>query len=233
MRHEEDRFQKHPCCGLIRGKQPQRQHEANVSLQHCDKMYIQLDQGPVNGTFSSPDFPSNYPRNLQCIYTFIAKPTQRVRLKFTDFQLTGNALKCEDHIDIYAELEKPDVERLVHHQMIRYCGTISPQIRISLHNVIVIVFHVRENSAGAKGFHGTYSFIPKVHKQIKAMGDLSTQQHMEDASRINFLFVRATSNSPRTTLLLNLVEDRLPPSGDWIPMRVSSNEMRYLQLIIV
>ncbi|XP_003374151.1 putative CUB domain protein [Trichinella spiralis] len=104
-------------------------------------MYIHTDDGSINGTFSSPNHPKPYPSNLQCIYTFIAKSNYRVKLVFKSFLLSGSSAKCEDYIDVYSMLEKPDIDLLSQPLSGRYCATVSPNTVISLHNVIVIVFH--------------------------------------------------------------------------------------------
>ncbi|KFD70157.1 hypothetical protein M514_09537 [Trichuris suis] len=125
----------------------------------CDHMYVHTDEGLTEGSFTSRNYPKKYPSNLQCIYTFIAKEHFRVKLVFDSFQLAGSSSKCEDYIDIYSVLETPDVDLISQSLTGRYCGSVSPKIIISLHNVAVIVFHVRSNSVGGQGFAGTYSFI--------------------------------------------------------------------------
>uniref|UniRef100_A0A5S6Q849 CUB domain-containing protein n=1 Tax=Trichuris muris TaxID=70415 RepID=A0A5S6Q849_TRIMR len=125
----------------------------------CDHMYVHTDEGLTEGSFTSRNYPKKYPPNLQCIYTFIAKEHFRVKLVFNSFQLAGTSSKCEDYIDIYSVLESPDVDLISQTLTGRYCGSVSPKIIISLHNVVVIIFHVRSNSLGAEGFAGTYSFI--------------------------------------------------------------------------
>ncbi len=68
--------------------------------------------------------------------------------------------RCDkDYVDIYAEIPRVDVDIMREQLSGRYCGTVSPRIRISLHNVIVLVFHTRSDSAGTVGFSGTYQFI--------------------------------------------------------------------------
>ncbi|KRZ71535.1 Cubilin [Trichinella papuae] len=136
--------------------------QAEQPVYDCDHMYIHTDDGSLNGTFSSPNHPKPYPSNLQCIYTFIAKSNYRVKLVFNSFLLSGSSAKCEDYIDVYSMLEKPDIDLLSQPLSGRYCATVSPNTVISLHNVVVIVFHVREKSRGAKGFSGVYSFIPDL-----------------------------------------------------------------------
>jgi hypothetical protein len=37
---------------------------------------------------------------------------------------------------------------------------VSPRTRISLHTVLVFVFHTKHNTEGNMGFSGSYQFIP-------------------------------------------------------------------------
>lgn len=39
------------------------------------------------GQFMSPTYPGVYPKNLNCMYRFLGKKGQRVRLEFMDFDL--------------------------------------------------------------------------------------------------------------------------------------------------
>lgn len=61
----------------------------------CDKIYKmeEAGAGALAGNFSSPNFGpgTRYPADLQCIYTFIAKPGWRVKLTFAEFALAGTA----------------------------------------------------------------------------------------------------------------------------------------------
>uniref|UniRef100_A0A7E4UN52 CUB domain-containing protein n=1 Tax=Panagrellus redivivus TaxID=6233 RepID=A0A7E4UN52_PANRE len=141
-------------------------------LYQCDHVF---DSSKPQGTFSFP-FPPSFsskqkkklkedPRlfdNIQCIFTFVAGQRQRVKLEFDDFQLSGTAENCDlEYVDIYSELKSPSDDLLSFMTPSRYCGTVSPHIRISLHNVLVLVFHSR---VGAKRtdklkLNGRYQFI--------------------------------------------------------------------------
>uniref|UniRef100_A0A914XS65 CUB domain-containing protein n=1 Tax=Plectus sambesii TaxID=2011161 RepID=A0A914XS65_9BILA len=97
-----------------------------------------------------------------CIYTFIAEPNHRVKLDFNQFQLAGTSDNCDiEYIDIYSELTGPEDDLLRQPLGGRYCGSVSPHVRISLYNVLVLVLHSRaDNRRDALKFHGTYEFIP-------------------------------------------------------------------------
>jgi len=42
-----------------------------------------------NGSFHSPNYPSNYPSNLRCVFYIIGLPNERIQLSFTDFNVKG------------------------------------------------------------------------------------------------------------------------------------------------
>uniref|UniRef100_A0A0K0E9P9 CUB domain-containing protein n=1 Tax=Strongyloides stercoralis TaxID=6248 RepID=A0A0K0E9P9_STRER len=100
--------------------------------------------------------------NVQCIYTFIARKGQRVKIEFTEFQLAGTVDNCEvEYIDIYSELKDPNEDLLSVEVGGRYCGSVAPNIRISLYNIIVLVFHSRVGKKRNEDLiiKGKYSFI--------------------------------------------------------------------------
>uniref|UniRef100_A0A914KHY1 CUB domain-containing protein n=1 Tax=Meloidogyne incognita TaxID=6306 RepID=A0A914KHY1_MELIC len=105
------------------------------------------------------------PDDIQCIYTFMAKPRERVRLQFTSFQLAGTANHCEsEYVDVYSELEDPTEDLLSANLDARYCGTVAPNVRISLHQVLVLVLHSRIGRRRGDPFvlAGTFEFIPEA-----------------------------------------------------------------------
>ncbi|KAK6725679.1 hypothetical protein RB195_004164 [Necator americanus] len=99
---------------------------------------------------------------IMCVYTFVAGPRQRVKLEFEHFHLAGSSESCEvEYVDIYSELERVESDLLSASLGGRYCGTVSPHVRISLHRVLVLVFHSRAREVDRQfGFRGRYSFIP-------------------------------------------------------------------------
>ncbi|KAK6019467.1 CUB domain protein, partial [Ostertagia ostertagi] len=102
-----------------------------------------------------------------CVYTFVAGPRQRVKLEFEHFHLAGSSESCEiEYVDIYSELERVESDLLSASLGGRYCGTVSPHVRISLHRVLVLVFHSRAREVDRQfGFRGQYSFIPDTQYQ--------------------------------------------------------------------
>ncbi|GMR52605.1 hypothetical protein PMAYCL1PPCAC_22800, partial [Pristionchus mayeri] len=125
-------------------------------------------QEPIASIYSEIETtarPMDVPRNMQCIYTFVAGEGARVKLDFEQFQLAGTSENCEaEYVDIYSELERADENLLFARLGGRYCGSVSPHVRISLHNILVLVFHSRVGDASVPKlrFKGNYSFIPEA-----------------------------------------------------------------------
>ncbi|CAJ0944470.1 unnamed protein product, partial [Mesorhabditis belari] len=75
----------------------------------------------------------------------------------------GAVDNCDvEYVDIYSELERAEPVDLLSATLSgRYCGTVSPHIRISLHDVLVLVFHSRAGDPSSRDFRfrGRYSFI--------------------------------------------------------------------------
>ena len=58
--------------------------DCNVTIDSRDHVY------PLkNGTFHSPNYPDHYPSNLRCVFYVIGLPSERVQLRFTDFNVKG------------------------------------------------------------------------------------------------------------------------------------------------
>uniref|UniRef100_A0A915KEG8 CUB domain-containing protein n=1 Tax=Romanomermis culicivorax TaxID=13658 RepID=A0A915KEG8_ROMCU len=122
----------------------------------CHQEFVQ--DFAESGNFSSLNFPQRYPPNLECVYTFVAKPNNRIEMTFQEFDLETSIPRCEHYLDLYAEVEGT-FDFLTEKLSGRFCGTVSPGMRISMFNVIVLVFHARGQKSG-KGFRGAFKFVP-------------------------------------------------------------------------
>ncbi|XP_014665345.1 PREDICTED: tolloid-like protein 1 [Priapulus caudatus] len=128
----------------------------------------------------SPYYPNNYQPQMQCLYKFIALPSERVKVDFDDFVLQGNpAERChEDYVDIYAELQQPEIRLEDAETTIsgRYCGRIAPRTRISLYNIIIVGFYSNDN-VQERGFNASYHFMKdeRYHVGEKAPGTICDQ----------------------------------------------------------
>ena len=130
----------------------------------CDFMRVSNEVNAKNGTFSAPNIPSSIllpSQGIQCIYTFIAMPSEHVKLTFRDFELSGRPPEClKEYIDLYTELRN-STEDLVQTDKFggRFCGKLAPRARVSLYNTIVLVFSTDREQVGANIFSGSYEFL--------------------------------------------------------------------------
>ncbi|XP_076467229.1 cubilin-like [Babylonia areolata] len=133
-----------------------------LSQRKCDVVVSTLEGAPVNGTFASPGFPGPYPNNVHCLYKFVGRENQRVRIRFTSFVLQGRYPLCEnDFVDVYAELQREDQDLLDAKLTGRFCGEGDenlPSLIQSTHHILYLSFFANRHKRNA-GFNGTYQFL--------------------------------------------------------------------------
>ncbi|CAH1798343.1 unnamed protein product [Owenia fusiformis] len=149
---------------------------SSLEKQLCDRVFTSAN-GKLNGTFQSPNYPSNYDSNKRCIYKFIGNTNERVTIKFTDFRVKGIPPGCRhDYIDIFTELTHPDEDLLDAKLQGRYCGDEKdklPHLLVSMSNILVISFFT-DNTRTEKGFYGKYTFISNAAYIVGTLAPAST-----------------------------------------------------------
>ncbi|XP_055908933.1 uncharacterized protein LOC129943472 isoform X2 [Eupeodes corollae] len=143
----------------------------------CDQTFVSRVGGPQNGTFSAPlvHNPKNHSR--QCLYIFLAGPGQRVEVVFTTFNLRGSPPDgsavgelptcVHEYMDIYSEVQSSDPADLINSPFGgRFCGTIPPRRRISMHRAIAISFFTNKNVSEPDLFEGYYRFLNASEYEI-------------------------------------------------------------------
>ncbi|XP_070189345.1 cubilin-like isoform X3 [Littorina saxatilis] len=140
-----------------------------LSQQNCD-VTISTQKGAArNGTFESPGFPLSYPDNVHCLYKFIGRDDQRVRIRFTYFALQGRYPLCEnDFVDVYAQLQDEHEDLLDADLTGRFCGESMdnlPQLIVSTSNLLVLSFFTNDAKTN-RGFQGSFEFFDDTVYQI-------------------------------------------------------------------
>uniref|UniRef100_A0A0N5ASU2 CUB domain-containing protein n=1 Tax=Syphacia muris TaxID=451379 RepID=A0A0N5ASU2_9BILA len=137
-------------------------------LKECDQLF---NYTSGSGKFVFPIIPkhnltsfshTNNHVDMQCVYTFIARKEQRVKLIFDEFQLDGDAENCNnEYVDLYSELKSTNDDLLKATFGGRYCGSVPPYVRVSLYNVIKLVYHSRTptDRFSQHTFRGRYTFL--------------------------------------------------------------------------
>ncbi|XP_042230627.1 cubilin-like isoform X3 [Homarus americanus] len=136
----------------------------------CDRKIVSSENGQGEGEFEAPELLNPEGHSRQCIYTFMAAPGEKVELQFNKFNLRGtppdgstlgmNPSCSHEYLDIYTEIKDPKkVDLLTTPFGGRYCGGISPRLRVSLYTTIVISFYTDLLNTTSELFIGKYKFF--------------------------------------------------------------------------
>jgi len=136
-----------------------------VDAQGFDGCDVTIRSGEDNSTgiVTTPGFETGqYPPNIQCLYRFMGKPKERVKITFTKFMVRGVMPECiNDYVDIWIEVRDEDTELIDSPLFGRYCGVdhlAGPKMTISLTNLYVVAFF-SDNEYQSKGIQIQYEFI--------------------------------------------------------------------------
>ncbi|XP_071539486.1 cubilin-like isoform X3 [Panulirus ornatus] len=127
----------------------------------CDRKVVSSENGLREGEFDAPELLNPEGHGRQCIYTFVAAPGERVQIQFHRFNLRGTPPECNhEYLDIYTEVKDPTNTDLLNSPFGgRYCGGISPRLRVSLFTTVVISFYTDIVNTTSDLFMGSYKFI--------------------------------------------------------------------------
>uniref|UniRef100_H3A3G7 Neuropilin and tolloid like 2 n=1 Tax=Latimeria chalumnae TaxID=7897 RepID=H3A3G7_LATCH len=131
------------------------QEGQNPGTKHFSAAQCGIWVRTINGGhFSSPNFPTSYPPNKECVYILEASPRQRIELTFDEPYYIEPSFECRfDHIEVR---DGPfGFSPLIN----RYCGLKSPTLIRSTGRFMWIKFSSDEELEGL-GFRAKYSFIP-------------------------------------------------------------------------
>ena len=75
----------------------------------------------LQGNFSSPNYPFNYPHHLNCMWSIIVTPGSYIHLQFSNFSLENGDSDCEfDYVEVF------DSNYPLSSMPIKRCGDQSP-----------------------------------------------------------------------------------------------------------
>ncbi|XP_043303494.1 CUB domain-containing protein 2 [Cervus canadensis] len=122
----------------------------------------------LSGVLVSPEYPNNYPNNVECHWVIRASGPATVKLVFADFQVEGSEQCMYDYV---AVLGGPGPAR-GHH----YCGSARPPTLVSLGHELQVVFKSDFN-IGGRGFKAYY-FSGECQEVYTAVrGNFSSPQY--------------------------------------------------------
>lgn len=137
---------------------------AVVSADECGDTTIRSTAGHKNGNITSPNYPNRYGPYLRCLYYLIGQRSERVWLKFEDFDVSGVLPSCrDDYVDVYTQARSPSDDLLLVPLHGRYCGADKeklPELLISMTNILVVGLYTASTvDNGLKRFSAKYRFI--------------------------------------------------------------------------
>lgn len=117
-----------------------------------------------SGVVTTPGFEEEgaYPPNTQCLFKFIAKKNERVKIDFIKFMVKGVMPECiNDYVDIWIEVPSETASLFDSPLFGRYCGVdhlAGPYTTVSLTHMYVLGFFA-DDQYEAKGLKMQYEFI--------------------------------------------------------------------------
>ncbi|XP_055505764.1 astacin-like metalloendopeptidase isoform X2 [Leucoraja erinacea] len=113
----------------------------------CGNMLIKM-----SGSFTSPNFPANYPNNADCLWIIRSKRKYKILLEFSSFAIKEFAACLGDHVTVYDGANK-----LAKILVRPACGAESPAA-LSSNNELLITFRSTWRLP-ARGFNANYKFV--------------------------------------------------------------------------
>ncbi|KAK9878934.1 hypothetical protein WA026_003756 [Henosepilachna vigintioctopunctata] len=104
------------------------------------------------GTFSSPNYPDNYPSRKDCVWHFITTPGHRIRIAFTTFEIEPHQDCSYDYVEFF------DGSSTEASSMGKYCGSKLPNLIIASGNQLYMSFK-SDGSVQKKGFWATHATV--------------------------------------------------------------------------
>ncbi|XP_069751432.1 embryonic protein UVS.2-like isoform X7 [Narcine bancroftii] len=135
--------------GQYRGLSSTDVYKVN-KLYNCDTCGFMLTS--KSGSFTSPNFPKNYPNNADCIWIIRLHEKYKILLEFSSFAIQEFAACLGDHVTVYDGANK--LSKLLVRPA---CGTENPTA-ISTRNELLITF-TSIRRLPAPGFNATYRFV--------------------------------------------------------------------------
>ncbi|RWS30170.1 suppressor of lurcher protein 1-like protein [Leptotrombidium deliense] len=160
--------------------------------------------GKEYGVFTSPNWPTPYDDNIQCLlYTFLAKSDQIIEITFDEFDVQKTSLDCiyGDFVKLYLHLNESAInEESSWNEVL--CGKIADieQTHYSADSSLIFEFHSDWRNANNTGFRGTYRFLNK--RLFETDGERAAN------SRCNYRFESLSSIGNFTSALVKNVKGK-------------------------
>ncbi|NP_001034901.1 bone morphogenetic protein 1b precursor [Danio rerio] len=103
----------------------------------------------LNGSFTSPGWPQEYPPNKNCVWQLIAPVQYRITLLFDAFEMEGNDVCKYDYVEVHSGLS---ADGKLHG---KFCGTEKPEAITSQLNSMSVEFK-SDNTVSKRGFKAQF-----------------------------------------------------------------------------
>ncbi|KAL3245117.1 hypothetical protein MRX96_018256 [Rhipicephalus microplus] len=132
---------------------------AAVPNTTCSYRFASANRTEGHGHFYSPLYPSTYPKNVRCLYSFVARFNERVRITFEKIRLQQGDYSCLTSPDTIVVYDGKDLTARV---IAQFCNTHYFVELLSTGPDILVEFVSRSISPG-QGFKASYHFEEELH----------------------------------------------------------------------
>ncbi|OQR78901.1 suppressor of lurcher protein 1-like, partial [Tropilaelaps mercedesae] len=132
----------------------------------CECVTFDSTFGKEHGVFTSPDWPTPYEENIECVlYRFVGNDQQIVRVYFEEFDLQQTNMDCifGDYVKLFLHLGDDAAVNEVTPFNSVLCGKLSDieQTHYSSGRALIFEFHSDFRRSNSTGFRGTFQFLNK------------------------------------------------------------------------
>ncbi|MED6269212.1 Bone morphogenetic protein 1, partial [Characodon lateralis] len=99
----------------------------------------------LNGSFTTPGWPKEYPHNKNCVWQLVAPIHYRITLVFDGFEIEGNDVCKYDYVEVRSGLSSDSKSHG------KFCGAEKPDVITSLQHNLRIEFK-SDNTMSKRGF---------------------------------------------------------------------------------
>ncbi|XP_022651246.1 tolloid-like protein 1 isoform X4 [Varroa destructor] len=172
----------------------------------CECVTFDSTFGKEHGVFTSPDWPTPYDENIECVlYRFVGSEQQIVRVYFEEFDLQKTNMDCifGDYVKLFLHLgDEAAVNEVTPFNSV-LCGKLSDieQTHYSSGRALIFEFHSDFRRSNSTGFRGTFQFLNKDQFMTEGalIEDTACDFVMESINRTEgrFFSPQYPSNYPR------------------------------------
>ncbi|XP_071348504.1 cubilin-like isoform X4 [Trachinotus anak] len=140
-------------------------YEVSQTAPECSRNFT-----APQGVITTPDFPKEYPNNLNCTLMIFAPNTSEIVLEFDSFSMESETMVALSNLCTYDWLEIWDGLPAVGSHIGRYCGTTSPGRVISYTGILSMTI-ITDSSITREGFSANYTIRERSLSSNLSLGN--------------------------------------------------------------